>query len=436
MQTTPFSTHDLDRDAVAIVAHLQDEGYGAYLVGGCVRDLLLGVTPKDFDIATAARPEELKDVFGRRCRLIGRRFKLAHVRSGAKIFEVATFRGRPEDQDIQDDSGFVVRANTYGSPEEDALSRDFTINGLFYDPVAGTLHDHVDGLADVSDRRLRTIGDAAQRFREDPVRLLRAVKFSGRLGLQLDPTIVEVAAEYAPLVHECPVARVTEELFRLVETGHAAPTLQIMSDLGILEPVLPELTACVAPRWEEWMAWVQQVDRVVRAHGVLPRESTFVLLAWPLLRDELAEAPEAGRVDWGKAVAARIQEASVRMTIPIRYRQLLRATANVMRRLLYPTRRRRRGMLVRAPALPVALTLLRIEYVLGTGDRAVYEEWGEALARLGVTNAPFEPRLEDAADPHGPAPRRGRRRPRAEGEQHEGERHEDEDEDADRDVPE
>ncbi|MDP6944811.1 MAG: polynucleotide adenylyltransferase PcnB [Myxococcota bacterium] len=410
----------LDRDAVSIVSRLQRRGYTAFLVGGCVRDLLLGREPKDFDIATSASPEECKEVFGRRCRLIGRRFKLAHIRAGANIYEVATFRGPPEDQEVVDTSGFVVRANTYGTPEQDAISRDFTMNGLFYDPISGTIHDHVGGQDDIGTGTIRTIGDALQRFREDPVRLLRAIKFSARLGMTLHPDIVAVAEETAPLVHDCPVARVTEEFFRILETGHATASIRLMKDLGVLGDLMPEVATIVLAddeRWSEAMTWLPQVDRLVRAHGVLPRESTFGLLVWPLVRQALQSEEMASHGDWGAVVADLTYDAVVRMGIPQRHRHLLRAVANLMRRLTRPSRRGRRSGMLRTPALAVTLSLLRIEFLLTGEHQPLYEEWTGELVTMGLSAAPIEPRLEDLhigqdADARRPGRRKPRRRRR------------------------
>jgi poly(A) polymerase len=388
----------LDRDAVSIVARLQREGYTAYLVGGCVRDLLLGGEPKDFDIATSASPEECKEVFGRRCRLIGRRFKLAHIRAGAQIFEVATFRGPPEDQEVVDDSGFVVRANSFGTAEQDAISRDFTMNGLFYDPIAGEIHDHVGGQDDIHAGTIRTIGDAHQRFREDPVRLLRAIKFAARLGLNLHEDVIAAAEETAPLVHDCPVARVTEEFFRIFETGHAAAALDLMNELGILGVLLPEVASLLltdTERWDEAMRWLEQVDRVVMAHGVLPRESTFGLMVWPLVQPGLDSEAMAQNGDWGGAVTDWTYDAVVRMGIPLRHRHLLRAVANLMRRLTGSKKRIRRHALVRTPALPVALSLMRISFLLTGRHQELYDDWVGTLTEHGLTAAPIEPRHED-----------------------------------------
>ena len=418
----PFDRGFIDPDATEIVERLQREGFETYLVGGCVRDLLLDLSPKDFDIATTASPEECKHVFGRRCRLIGRRFKLAHIRSGREIFEVATFRGRPEDQVADDESGFVVRANTYGSPAEDAISRDFTINGLFYDPIAHLIHDFVDGRSDVESRLVRTIGDAEQRFREDPVRILRAIKFAGRIGLELDPPIVTAAEEVAPHIHDCPVARVTEELFRLVETGHSQRTMRLMKELGVLAVVLPEIQEALdadQALWADWEAWLGQLDRQVKAHGTLPRESTFALMIWPVVWRRIMAHEEPGQVDWGAIAFETILPGALRMSLPVRHRHMLKSTANVVRRILYPRKRQKKRSILRSPALPMALSVLRMRFSLG--DLAVvdtYEMWARMLETENVRPAPYPPRKPSAGREasgdrhHGPgkdSERKGRR---------------------------
>lgn len=406
----PFDRGFIDPDATEIVARLQQEGFETYLVGGCVRDLLLELSPKDFDIATTASPEECKDVFGRRCRLIGRRFKLAHIRSGREIFEVATFRGRPEDQVADDESGFVVRANTYGSPAEDAISRDFTINGLFYDPIAHLIHDFVDGRSDVQNRLVRTIGDAEQRFREDPVRILRAIKFAGRIGLELDPPIVVAAQEVAPHIHDCPVARVTEELFRLVETGHSRRTMSLMRDLGVLEVVLPEIQEALSvdpELWPEWAAWLGQLDRQVHAHGALPRESTFALMIWPVVWRRIMAHEEPGQRDWGAIAFETILPGALRMSLPVRHRHMLKATANVLRRILYPRKRQKKRSILRSPALPMALSILRMRFCQGdTSVSETYENWAHMLEQENIRAAPYPPRRK-TPESEGHGDRRG-----------------------------
>ena len=188
-----------------MVRRLQEEGYEAYIVGGSVRDLLLGKVPKDYDVATDAIPEEVKTVFPR-ARLIGRRFRLAHVRMGGTLIEVATFRGPQvnEDDDHTHKNGRILRDNVWGCLEEDAVRRDFTMNALFLDPVSGDIQDFVGGYKDLTERKLRLIGDARTRYREDPVRLLRAARFVAKLGVELGEETAKPVNEMAPLLKDIP----------------------------------------------------------------------------------------------------------------------------------------------------------------------------------------------------------------------------------------
>ncbi len=236
----------LDEDAVRSVARLQAHGYEAYLVGGCVRDLLLGHRPKDFDIATSARPAGVKRTFPRNCRIIGRRFKLAHLHfmGNSKILEVSTFRRAPEQpagEDLDDADLLITRDNEFGNAEEDALRRDFTINALFYDPTRDELVDHVDGLRDLEARLVRTIGDPLVRFREDPVRILRAIKFTGRLGLRIESATEAAMRTVAPDLVRAAPPRLLEEFLRLLRGGHALDAFQRMRDCGALQAVLPQV---------------------------------------------------------------------------------------------------------------------------------------------------------------------------------------------------
>lgn len=211
-------------------------------MGGSVRDLLLGKIPKDYDVATDAIPEEVKTVFPR-CRLIGRRFRLAHVRMGGTLIEVATFRGPQlnDDDDHKHLNGRILRDNVWGSLEEDAVRRDFTINALFLDPVSGDIQDFVGGYKDLSDRKLRLIGDARTRYREDPVRLLRAARFVAKLGVELVPDTAKPVNEMAPLLKDIPPARMFEEVCKLFMTGHAARTLEALQRFQLTRVLFPVL---------------------------------------------------------------------------------------------------------------------------------------------------------------------------------------------------
>lgn len=232
------SEHDIDsllidEDAIFIIKKLNDAGFTAYLVGGSVRDLLLKKTPKDFDISTSARPEQIKQLFQRNCMLIGRRFRLAHIRFGHKIFEVSTFRSGDNDSDL------IVHDNAWGTPEEDVLRRDFTMNGLYYDPTSHTVIDFVGGWADIHKRLLRTIGEPSTRFKQDPVRMIRLLKFQARFDFEIDPAAMRGMAKcYHEIVKSSP-ARILEEILRMLESGSAEPFFRLMTESGLLDLLFP-----------------------------------------------------------------------------------------------------------------------------------------------------------------------------------------------------
>ena len=253
-ELAPITTQRIDIDALKVVRRLQRFGYEAYLVGGCVRDLLLDREPKDFDVATSATPDQVKKTF-RNCRIIGRRFKLAHICFGRKIIETSTFRAPPQiDPEAEGEEAIIWRDNVFGTAEEDARRRDFTINGLFYDPVAKKVIDVVDGLDDLGLERVRTIGDPRVRFQEDPVRILRAIKFATRLDLDIEEHTRQAMVEFRGLIASCATPRVLEEIFRLLGSGHAVAAFTMMHEMGMLAVLFPELTGFLAPPADEQAA--------------------------------------------------------------------------------------------------------------------------------------------------------------------------------------
>src|SRR5262245_11869135 len=240
----PIARELIDPDAEKILRRLRRSGHTAFLVGGCVRDLLLGRTPKDFDIATSATPTEIKELF-RNSRIIGRRFRLAHIFFGAKIIETSTFRSNPrEGQPVEDGEELLIRRdNVFGTAEEDARRRDFTINGLFYDIEAGQVTDYVGGLADLEARLVRTIGDPNLRFREDPVRILRAIKFAARLDFQMEPATYAALLAHRGEIPKCAPPRVLEEIYRLLRGGAARRSMELLLETGVAATLAPELVA-------------------------------------------------------------------------------------------------------------------------------------------------------------------------------------------------
>lgn len=265
--TRSITPAQIDADALKVVRRLQRFGHAAYLVGGCVRDLLLKRTPKDFDVVTSARPPEVRKLF-RNCRLIGRRFRLAHIHFRGKIIETATFRAAAGPQ--QDGDLLIRSDNVFGSEAEDALRRDFTINALFYDPVERTLVDYVGGLEDLVERRLRFIGDPAIRVQEDPVRILRAVKFAARLQFEVDPATWRAAMDFRQELNRAAPPRLLEEILRMLRGGSAEAAYRLLWTSGVLETLLPEVAHYVdrsAQRGEEddpgatlW-AYLRALDR-------------------------------------------------------------------------------------------------------------------------------------------------------------------------------
>ena len=257
-----LSRRDVDPDALKVLYRLKEAGFIAYLVGGGVRDLLLGRRPKDFDIGTSAHPYQVKRLF-RNCWVIGRRFRLVHVKFGQKIIEVATFRRHFPPSDVVDetqphDGGhaaaapdeardsaardlLIRRDNTFGTPEEDAFRRDFTVNALFYDIATFSIIDYVGGLRDLRERVIRAIGDPDERFLEDPVRMLRAVAFAERLGFTIDPPVVEAIRHNRGEIARSAPARLIEEYYKILRTGASAAFFRSAARLGLLEAITPEL---------------------------------------------------------------------------------------------------------------------------------------------------------------------------------------------------
>lgn len=227
-------------NAIRVTQTLQEAGFKAFLVGGAVRDLLLGIKPKDFDVATNATPEQVKRLF-RRAFIIGRRFQIVHVMFGQDLIEVTTFRGTATDSAPKDEHGRVLRDNTFGEQHEDAIRRDFTINAMYYDPAQQTVFDYHNGMVDIRNKTLRIIGVPEARFREDPVRLLRVVRFAAKLNFTIDPTTSAPIAVMAPLINNVPVARVFDEMLKLLMSGHALACLQQLRKEGLHHGLLPLL---------------------------------------------------------------------------------------------------------------------------------------------------------------------------------------------------
>jgi len=282
----PREKHALARDALSpsaakVCTVLREAGFSAYVVGGAVRDLLLGIEPKDFDVATDARPEQIKPLF-RRALITGRRFRLVHVMLGSETVEVSTFRAADPDTAEKDEHGRVLRDNVFGTQAEDARRRDFTVNALYYDPATEEVVDFHGGLRDLKKRVLRVIGDPTTRYREDPVRMLRAVRLSAKLGLTLDPATRAPIREFAALMDRVPPARLFDEMLKLLLSGHASACLRQLRDVGLHKGLLPLLDVILEqPLGERFvtLALAQTDERVLSERPVSPA-FLFAALLW------------------------------------------------------------------------------------------------------------------------------------------------------------
>ena len=298
-----ISRKQMSRSALKVLYHLRESGYSAFLVGGAVRDLLVGRTPKDFDVATDATPEQVKAVF-RNCRLIGRRFRLAHVVFGREIIEVATFRAGSGNDDEEEgrkvlDSGRLVRDNIYGSIGEDAIRRDFTANALYYSIADFSVHDYVGGFADVQARTLRLIGEPEARYREDPVRMLRAARLAAKLAFSIETATAEPIPQLAPLLADAAPARLFEETMKLFLAGHAQASFEQLESLGLLPELLPETAQALASNKSGALRrmlvqGLRNTDARIAAGDPVSPAFLFAVLLWPAYCRALAQLQAQG----------------------------------------------------------------------------------------------------------------------------------------------
>jgi poly(A) polymerase len=396
-----LSLKQVDLDALYVMEKLRAAGHVAYLVGGSVRDLLLNQKPKDFDISTSAQPEEIKKLF-RNCILIGRRFRLAHIRFGKKTLEVSTFRSGATESDE-----LILRDNVWGSPEEDATRRDFTINGLFYDPATQEVIDYVDGYDDLQKKTLRTIGQPYIRFRQDPVRMLRLLKFQARFGFNVDsPSQIALVECRAEIVKSAP-ARILEELLRMMESGAAEPFFRLMTDHGLLHLMMPAFGAFMeTPEGEEVLSYLKEVDTTFHeSHRCsLNRSVLLACLIFPVLEKRIRtrfvdreKHPHLGEIY--SEVQAQINEVfHPFLQLP---RRLQGSVASILTSQFRLTpldkRKKHRLRIPNDPDFASALKFFEVRACLEPGLKEIWEEWDKAF----VPSAQSEE-----------APRRRRRRRR------------------------
>jgi len=380
-----------------------------------VRDLLLRRTPKDFDIGTDAHPQAVRRLF-RNCRLIGRRFRLAHILfAEGKVVEVATFRRRPEPLDPEAPELLMTSDNVFGTPREDALRRDFTINGLFYDIADFSVIDYVGGLEDLDAAVIRTIGDPDIRFREDPVRMMRAVEFASRLGFAITPDAYEAILDHRKEIAKSAPPRVTEEISQSLRGGHALPTFLLMREVGLLDVLLPELAHVLReidpdhPQGTGHLFWslLDVLDAERRRGRPFDDAVLFSLFFLPVVRSRLRELhladPEPGRLV--PILEEIVTPVSIRMALPnaVSHR-IKQALATVGRLSHRPDDRVATRRIAFREAFPVALDLFELNAMATGRGEELLRDWKALAARVRRARASY---------PATPAParhRRGRRR--------------------------
>lgn len=393
-----ISRRQIDESTLKVLYRLHRHGYKAYLVGGSVRDLLLGRTPKDFDVGTDATPQQVKKLF-RNCFLVGRRFRLAHIRFGRdEVIEVATFRRHPKPEELPTDPhehSFFIQ-NQFGTPQEDAFRRDFTINALFYDIADFSVIDHVGGLQDLKNRQLRIIGDPLIRFEEDPVRMLRALEFSARLNFDLESKTLDAISSKAHLLAFAAEARIREEILELFRHGVGSDVLQQAQALGLLEAM---------------MAGYQPGSTTFRLLSLLNERFTkkgkvdeAMLLAALFLDHFWQKCP----VNSGTPINEVLQSASHLLTPYSSHFHLAHGLRHQARELLVGCYRFNRGLghrgqkrFLQHPSTSKALEMFKLWIEANDGDRSLLSTWQKALHTSDESHRP--PRQTN---------RRTRRRPR------------------------
>lgn len=375
----------INDNALRVLYRLKKAGYEAYLVGGCVRDLLLGREPKDFDVVTDAHPEDIRDVF-RNCRLIGRRFRLAHVYFGDEIVEVATFRGlageEQQDTDRVLENGRILRDNVYGTIEEDAFRRDFTVNALYYNISDFSVVDYVGGMEDHKASTLRLIGDPEQRYREDPVRMLRAVRFAVKLGFTIHPDCAEPIPRLARLLGEIPAARLFDEVAKLFLSGYAVQTFEQLRHFGLFGVLFPDTEQSLA---REQLGFpltflakaLERTDQRVQDDKPVAPYFLFAALLWEPVRARAQARIEAGdneilayQETSGEVLGRQVRRIAIPRSVGLPVRELWSLQPRFER-----TQGGRAFRLLEHPRFRAAYDFLVLRAETGEADLSLAEWW-------------------------------------------------------------
>lgn len=395
----PRDQHNISRKnispaAIKVIRQLDEAGYSAFLVGGGVRDLLLGGHPKDFDVATDAKPEEVRKLF-RGARIIGRRFQIVHVRMGREIIEVTTFRGHHEDEahaKAKNDDGMLLRDNVYGTVETDAARRDFTVNALYYTTRDFSVHDYCNGLEDIKNRTLRMIGDPTTRYKEDPVRMLRAVRFAAKLGFGIEPGTAKPIRELGGLLNNVSDARLFEEVLKLFLNGSATATFNLLREYDLLKQLFPGADAALKAGDDLGAALIEltmvNTDKRIRAEKTVTPAFIYAALLWPALQAEqkrlAAELPPTSA--YMQACQNVVSQQLTRTSVPKRFLIPMREIWDLQGRL--PSRQGLRALrLLDHPRFRAAYDFLLMR-----------EDAGENLNGLGQWWTSFQSADDDARE--------------------------------------
>lgn len=424
----PISRRDISPAALKVLYRLKDAGYQAFLVGGAVRDLLLGRMPKDFDVVTNAHPEQVKELF-RSCRLIGRRFHLAHVRVGPEIIEVATFRAShtvaDEDNSVDEDGrrvldnhGRILRDNLYGSIDEDIWRRDFTANALYYNIEDYSIWDYSNGVVDAQQRLLKLIGDPATRYREDPVRMLRAIRFAAKLDFNIEQETAAPISKLAWMLDTVPAARLFDEVTKLFLAGSGLQSFRLLREYGLLAHLFADLNEHLNSDDTTALKLIEQgllnTDERVRDDKSVTPAFLFAVLLWPTVRKHSlknSRSNESGMLDFGAiqtsfdTICARVLK---RVSVPKRFSMTSREVLALQSRFDYRGGRRSLRLLDH-PRFRAAYDFLLLRAAAGEVPQEVADWWTE------LQTMPSEARLEkveSAAAPKSDAPPAKKRRRR------------------------
>lgn len=417
----PISRKDINENALKVLYRLTRHGYEAYLVGGGVRDLMLGRKPKDFDVATNATPEQVRKLF-RNCRLVGRRFRLAHIMFGPEIIEVATFRAAHDDVDNKDlsnhsRSGFLLRDNVYGTVEDDAVRRDFTINSLYYDLQDFSVRDYTGGIDDLQNGVIRLIGDPETRYREDPVRMLRAVRFAVKLEMTIDEDTAEPIARLAPLLKEIPPARLFEESLKLLQSGDGFKTYLMLCHYGLFTPLFPIIARDFTPDHDSFMERMivrvlKNTDHRIKSNKRVNPAFLFAAMLWYPLNEharKLAIESGLGFYDSFQLAMNDILDEQCRaIAVPKRITSVIRDIWLLQFRLA-----RREGKrafkLLENPKFRAGFDLLELRAQIEKGELPELAKWWEEFQSSGSDN---RQKMVSEGNKRNPKRRRRNYRPR------------------------